>query len=97
PDLDLRIAFLQVAADAADRATGADAGDQVREPAAGLLPDLRPGLLVVRGGVRQVVVLVRLPGIRQFLLEARRDGIVRPRILRIDVGGTDDHLGAKRL
>ena len=63
----------------------------------GLLPDFRAGLLVVRGGVRQVVVLVRLPGVRHFLLEPRRDRVVRPRILGIDVGRADDHLGAEGL
>ena len=63
----------------------------------GLLPDLRTGLLVVRRRVREVVVLVGLPRVRHFLLEARRDRIVRARILRIDVGRADDHLGAERL
>jgi len=38
-----------------------DEGKQMRDAAARLLPDFRPGPLVVRGGVRQVVVLVGLP------------------------------------
>ena len=78
-------------------AAGADADDEVGDPAVGLLPDLRPGLLVVRGGVRQVVVLVRLPCVRHLLLEPRRHRVVRPRVLGIDVGRADDHLGAERL
>src|SRR3712207_8310717 len=40
--------LLEVAAGAADRAAGADAGDEAGDPAVGLLPDLRPGGLVVR-------------------------------------------------
>ena len=78
-------------------AAGADADDQMRDRAVGLLPDLRAGLLVVRLRVRQVVVLIRLPGVGDFLLEARRHRIVRARILRIDVGRADDDLGAERL
>ncbi len=71
--------------------------DQVRDPAVGLLPDLRPGLLVVRLRVGQVVVLVRLPRVRHVALEARRHRVVRPRILGLDVGRADDHFGAERL
>ena len=65
--------LLQVPADAADRAAGADADHEVRHAAVGLLPDLRPGLLVVRGGVRQVVVLVRLPRVRESRCSSRDD------------------------
>ena len=72
PHLDRGIPFLQIAADAADRAAGADADDEVRDRAVGLLPDLRPGLLVVRRRVRQVVVLVRLPA-NSALPVSRRD------------------------
>jgi hypothetical protein len=70
PDLDGRVALLEVAAGAADRAAGADADHEVRDAAVGLLPDLGAGLLVVRRGVRQVVVLVRLPRVRHLALEA---------------------------
>ena len=97
PDLDLRIALLEVAPDARRRAAGAHADHEMRDAAVGLLPDFRPGLLVVRGRVRQVVVLIRLPGVRHLLLEARRHRVVRARILGIDVGRTDDHFGAERL
>ena len=48
-------------------------------------------------GVREVVVLVGLPGVGDLVLEPRRHGVVRPRVLGIHVGRADDHLGAKRL
>ena len=83
-------------ADAADRAAGADADHEVIDRAAGLLPDLGPGLLVVRLRVRRVVVLVGLPRVRRLALEPRRHRVVRARIFRIDVGRADDHLGAER-
>ena len=89
--------LLEITSDAADRAAGADAAHEVRHRAVRLLPDLGPGLLVVRGGVRQVVVLVGLPRVRHLALEARRDRVMRPRILGIDVGRADDHFGAERL
>ena len=53
--------LLEVAARAADRAAGADTGDEVGDLAVGLLPDLRSGGLVVAGRVVRVAVLVRLP------------------------------------
>src|SRR5680860_998378 len=40
-------ALLEEPTDATDRAAGAHAGDVVGDPAVGLLPDLRAGLLVV--------------------------------------------------
>ena len=97
PHLDLRVALLEVAADARNRPAGADADHQLRHRAVGLLPDLGTGLLVVRLRVRQVVVLVRFPRVRHFALEPRRHRVVRARILRIDVGRADDHFGAERL
>jgi hypothetical protein len=59
--------LLEVAADAAERAAGAGAGDEVRDPPVGLLPQLRPGALVVRARVGRVGVLVRLPGAGDLL------------------------------
>src|SRR6185436_17883742 len=97
PDLDRRLALLQVAPDTRDRAAGPDPGDQVRDRPAGLLPDLRRRLLVVGLRVGEVVVLVRLPRVRHLALEARRDGVVRARVLRIDVRGADDYVGAEGL
>jgi hypothetical protein len=38
---DVGVAFLEVAADAGDRAARADPGDEVRDPPVGLAPDLR--------------------------------------------------------
>ena len=87
--------LLQILRDAADRAAGADADHEVVDPAVGLLPDLRAGLLVVRLRVRQVVVLVGLPRVRRLALEARRHRVVRARIFRIDVGRADDDFGAE--
>ena len=78
-------------------AAGAHPDDEVIDLAVGLLPDLGPGLIVVRRRVRQVVVLIRLPRIGDFLLEARRHGVVRTGIFRVDVGRTDDDLGAECL
>src|SRR5207253_667816 len=80
PHLDARVLLLEIPPNAADGAAGADAADKVRNRTVGLVPDLRAGLLVVRGGVRQVVVLIGLPGVRHLSLEARRDGIVGARI-----------------
>src|SRR6185436_8685849 len=67
--LDGRVLLFQIPGDAADRATGTDADDEVRDPAGGLLPDLRPGRLVVRLRVGQVVVLVRFPRVRRLAFE----------------------------
>ena len=81
--------------DAADRAAGADAHHEVGHASVGLLPDLWARLLVVRRGVRQIVVLIRLPGVWNLLLEPRRHRVVRTRILGIDVGRADDDFGAE--
>ena len=97
PDFDLGVAFLQVPADAADRAAGADADDEVRDSAVGLFPDFRPGLFVMRPGIGQVVVLVGFPGTCNLARQPGRHRIVRPRIRGIDVGRTDDDLGAECL
>ena len=86
--------LLQVAADAADRAAGADAGDEVGDPALGLLPDLRAGRLVVRQRVVRVRVLVRLPAARYLAGQPVGHRVVRPRIIGGDRGRADDHLGA---
>ncbi len=98
PHLDRRVALLQDSGPTPrDRAAGADADHEVRDPAVGLLPDLRPGLLVVRGaswtGCR-----TGSPSRRSGPpLEPRRHRVVRPRVLRIDVGRADDDLGAESL
>jgi hypothetical protein len=97
PHFDLRVAFLEITANAADRAAGAYANDEVGDPPVRLFPDLRSGLLVVRGGVRKVVVLVGFPGIRNFTLQPGGHRVIGARIFGIDVGRADDHLRAERL
>ena len=97
PHANRRVALLEVASDAAGGAAGPDAHHELRHPAVGLLPDLRRRPFVMGRGIREVVVLVGLPGVGDLVLEPRRYGVVRPRVLGIDVGRADDHLGAKRL
>src|SRR5262249_48709524 len=97
PDPNARILLLQIPSYAADGAAGAHTADQVGDAAVGLLPDLGAGLLVVRRRIGQVVVLIGLPGVWNLALETRRNRIVRPRVFRIDVGWTDDHLRPERL
>src|SRR5690606_4505440 len=89
--------LLEVATDPGDRAAGADTRDEMGDPAAGLLPDLRARRLVVGLGVGRVGVLVRLPRSRDLLGQPVGDQVVRARVLRRHVGRADDHLGAVRL
>src|SRR6185295_6976572 len=63
-DLHRRTARLQETAHAADRAPGADSGDEVRDAAPGLAPDLRPGRLLVCERVGGIRVLIRAKGPR---------------------------------
>ena len=60
-DLDLGIAFLEVAGGTGEGAAGADAGHESGQPAFGLLPDLRPGGAVVDLGIGQIGELVGPP------------------------------------
>ena len=69
PHFDLWIALLEKPSDSGNRSARADAHDEVRDAAVGLIPDFRRRLLVMRPGVRQVVVLIRFPGIRNLLLQ----------------------------
>ena len=48
----------QPAAGADERAAGAETGDEMRQPSAGLLDDLRRGRVVVRAPVAVVAVLI---------------------------------------
>ena len=93
-DLHLRLALLEVAADAADRAAGTDRDHDRVELAAGLLPDLGAGRAVVRLGVRHVRVLVRLEPAGDLLGEPRRDGVVRLGRVVLDRRRRDHDLGA---
>ena len=87
---------LQVAADAGDRPAGADAGDEVGDPARGLAPDLRAGGVVVGLRVGRVAVLVGLEGAGDLLGQAVGDAVVGLRGLGVDVGRRDHDLGAQR-
>ena len=95
-DLHLGLALVEPAADAGDRAAGADGDDDRVELAAGLLPDLRRRDVVVRLRVRHVRVLVGLEPARDLLGEARRDGVVALRRVVVDRGRRDHDLGAVR-
>ena len=92
--LDVGVLLPEVARDAGDRAAGADAADEVRDPAAGLTPELRAGAQVVRLGVGHVRVLVGLEGAGDLLGQAVGDAVVGLRRVRAHVGGRDDDLGA---
>ncbi len=57
-DPDRGIHLLQVAADAADRAAGADTGKEIVDVARRLAPDFGPGRVIVRSDVELALVLV---------------------------------------
>ena len=92
-DHEVRLALLQVAAGAADRAARADGGHEVRDPALGGLPDLRPGRRVVRLRVGGVRVLVGLPRARRLTRQPVGDLVVGALVVGVHVGRTDDDLG----
>ena len=72
-DARARAVLLEVAADARDRAARPDGDDdRVDVAAVGLLPELGPGRVVVRLGVRRVRVLVGLEAAGDLLGEAVR-------------------------
>ena len=85
--------LLQVAAGAGDGAAGAHAGDEMRDPAVGVGPDLRPGGLVVARRVLRVRVLVGLPGARGLRDQPVGHRVVGVGVLRRDRGRADHHLG----
>ena len=95
-DLHLGLLLVEPAADAGDRPARADGDDDRVELAAGLLPDLGRGDVVVRLRVRHVRVLVGLEAARDLLGEPRRDGVVRLRRVVVDRGRRDHDLGAVR-
>src|SRR5918995_2034269 len=95
-DQDVRVLLLEVSGDAGDRATGADAGDERRDPPVGLPPDLRPGRRLVRRRVVFVEVLVRLERAGDLLGEAVRDSVVGLGRFRRDGRRRDYDLGAVR-
>ena len=65
--LDGRILFLEILSGAADGSAGAHAYDQMGDFPFGLFPDFRASLLVMCLRIAEVVVLVGLPGIRDFI------------------------------
>ena len=77
-----------------DRPARAHAGDEVRDPAARLLPELGAGRGVVRGRVRLVEVLVGLERARDLLGQAVGDAVVGLRRVGRHGGRSDDDLGA---
>src|SRR5690606_13558944 len=86
--------LLEVAADAADRAAGADARHEVGDAAVGLLPDLRAGGQVVAVGVLRVGVLVGLPGAGDLAGQPVGDGVVGVGMVGRDGRGADHDLRA---
>ena len=95
-DLHLGLLLVEPAADARDRPAGADGDDDRVELAAGLLPDLGRGDVVVRLRVRHVRVLVGLEAAGDLLGEPRRDRVVRLRRVVVDRRRRDHDLGAVR-
>ena len=94
--LDGRVALLQIAAGAGDRAARAHAHHQVRYAPAALLPQLRAGAVVVRLGVGRVEVLVGLEGAGDLLGQPICHAVVGLRRVGRHVGGRHHHLGAIR-
>ena len=95
-DEQVRLLLLQVAADAGDRAAGADGDHDRVELAAGLLPDLRAGRAVVRLRVARVRVLVGLVRAGDLLGEPVGDEVVALGRVGVDRGRADHDLGAER-
>ena len=75
-DLHVGVLRLEVARHAGDGAAGADAGDEVRDPAFGLAPDLGPGGPLVLGRVGGVGVLVGPERARRLAREPVGDRVV---------------------
>src|SRR5262249_37378572 len=79
-DLNLRILFLEVTADAGKRAASADSCDERGNFPVGLFPDFRAGAAIMRVAVGGVIELVR-PEPAALFCKATRDMIVILRIL----------------
>src|SRR5690606_23441511 len=85
--------LFQVAAGAGDRAAGADPRDEVGDAAFGLLPDLRPGAVVVRLRVVGVAVLVGFPRAGDRRGQAVGDRVVGLGVVGGDGRGADHDFG----
>src|SRR5690606_40530932 len=75
---------------------GACARDHVRHPSLRLVPDLGAGRLVVRLGVRGVIVLIEVHRVGDLRREPPGHRIVRTRVVRSDGGRAHDDLGPER-
>ena len=93
-DLDVRVAFLQIAAHAGERAAGADAGHEGGDAALGLVPDFRAGGAVMNLRIGEIGELVGPPGAGDLAGQAVGDAVVAVRRVGRHVGRRDDDLGA---
>ena len=84
------------ARDPGDRAAGADPGDEVRDPARGLPPDLGSGRALVLLGVVRVRVLVGPERVRRLARQPIGDRVVGVGVLGRHRGRAHHHLGAVR-
>src|SRR6266446_930406 len=96
-DFDAGVFVRQIFPDAADGAAGAHDANEVRDFAFAVFPDFRAGGAVMRFRIHWIFVLVGIVGIGNFAREFFRDGVVTTRIIRLDGGGTNNHLRAQRL
>ena len=83
---------LRIAPDARHGPARPERDHQVRHASLGLLPDLRPGGVVVGMRVRLVGVLVRLPRAGRLAGQAIADPVIGALVVRGDVGRADDDL-----
>ena len=93
-DLDRWVVLLEVLGHAGDGAASADAGHEVGDSPAALLPDLGAGRLVMRAGVHRVEVLVRLERVRHLACQAVGHRVIAFGRVALDRGWRGDHLGA---
>jgi hypothetical protein len=96
-DLDPGALGLEVATDAGDGAAGADPGDEVRDPARGLPPDLGARRLLVGPRVPVVAVLVGPEGAGRLGHQPLGHRVVRLRVVGLDGHRAHDDPGAVRL
>ena len=92
----VRILFLQVSANTADGPAGAGGGDEGRDLAGGLLPDLGSGLLVVRLRILQIGELPCPPRAPDLARQPVGDPVVALGRVGRNVGRCDDDLGSIR-
>ena len=90
------VPFLEVGGGARNRAAGAGADEEVRDPLLGPFPQFRARRPDVGRRVRRVVVLVHVEGVGRLLRETARDLVVGARILGVHRRGADDDLRPQR-